>query len=406
MRRAPAPIVAASAIVLALADCSPPGRGPPCAPGTICTIAGSGEPGVGDDGLSAHETRFYLPTDVAVGPDGLVYVADFNNHRVVRLERDGTARVIAGSDRVGDGPPGPATASAMIHPAAIAFDEEGRMLIAAWHNFRIKRVDLERGLLEDFAGVGEGGYFGDGAPAIDGGFDLPSSLAFDRDGGLLIVDQANQVIRRIGPDGMLETFAGRCVVDTCDDGEAPAPCGVSARAYCGGDPSLCAGACIPGYGGDAGDAREARFGFGNASPAARIAVAADGAVYVADTANHRVRRIGQDRVVTTIAGTGDPGYAGDGGLAIAARLDSPGDVAVGPDGTLYVADTNNACIRAVDEAGVIDTFAGRCGERGIAGDGGAPERALLDWPYGIHVDGDGRLFIADTLNNRVRMIEP
>lgn len=394
--------------VLALAACGAPDRGPPCAPGTICTVAGSGEQGIGDDGLSAHRTDLYLPVDVARGPDGRMFIVDFNNHRVVAVGDDGLAHVVVGTGFIGDGPPGPALESALLHPSSIAFDDDGRMLLAAWHNYRVKRVDLAAGTLEDLVGSGEPGYSGELGDAAGARLDLPSGLAIDGEGGVLLVDQGNQVIRRIAADGTIARFAGRCVVDECEAGQVPERCPDSDRAYCG-DPAACAAPCMAAFAGDGGDALDARFSFSSgatATPSARIAFGPDGSLYVADTESHRVRRVGADGVVTTVAGTGERGTGGDGGPATAARLSGPSDIAVGLDGTLYVADTGSSCIRAIDSSGIITTLAGRCGERGLAGDGGPPEDALLDGPLGIDVAPDGHVLIADTHNQRIRMVVP
>lgn len=398
-------------LAVLLAACGPstigPALGPPCAPGTICTVAGTGEPGVGDDGLPAHQTPLYLPVDVEIGPDGRVYVVDFNNHRVLAVEEGSTARVVAGTGLVGDGPPGPAVESRLLHPTSVAFDAQGRMLIAAWHNYRVKRVDLGTGLLEDVAGTGESGYRGDGGAALEASFDLPAAVVADG-ADLLIADQGNQLVRRVRADGSVERFAGRCVVDECAPGQEVVACPGGDRGYCG-DAARCTAGCAPAFAGDGGGALEARFAFGgdaSAAPAGRIALAADGSILVADTLNHRVRRVDPSGTVSTVAGTGERGGGGDGGPATDARLDSPADVAVGPDGSVYIADTESSCVRRVDLAGIIETVAGRCGTRGGSGDGDLATDALLDTPYGIAVDAQGRLFIADSFNHRARMVAP
>jgi len=109
-------------------------------------------------------------------------------------------------------------------------------------------------------------------------------------------------------------------------------------------------------------------------------------------------------VITTVAGTGTVGATGDGGPATMATLNQPTDVDVGPDGTLYIADTQNSCVRAVGPDGNIRTVAGRCGMRGFQGDGASPTLALLDRPYGVETDTAGRLFVADTYNQRIRVV--
>ncbi|MBX3271546.1 MAG: hypothetical protein KF729_14870 [Sandaracinaceae bacterium] len=378
------------------------------APDTICTIAGRTTAGFSGDGADARDAELYLPMDMAVGPDGRVYVADWNNHRIRAFAVGGAIETVAGTGLLGDGPLGPAVDAAFNHPTSVLFDLPGRMYIAAWHNSRIRRVDLATGALEDVCGTGGRAYAGDGGPALTAVLDLPAGLAFDPDGNLLVVDQANQVIRRIAGDGMIHRVAGACFVDECAPGATPSACPGTDKFSCtmGEDPTVCMNPCQPAFGGDGGPALEARFSmpFGqSADPAGRIAVALDGTMYLADTRNHRIRRIGTDGIVTTYAGTGTRGASGDGGPATAAELNNPVDLAVADDGTLYLTDTFNSCVRAIDPAGTIRTVAGICGRRGFGGDGGPPDQALLDRPYGLELHG-GRLYIADTHNQRVRVI--
>jgi sugar lactone lactonase YvrE len=129
-----------------------------------------------------------------------------------------------------------------------------------------------------------------------------------------------------------------------------------------------------------------------------------GNLYFADTRNNRIRRIGNDGIVTTVAGNGETGFGGDGGPAVDAQLSSPTDIDLASDGTLYIADTQNSCIRAVSPEGTITTVAGICGERGFDGDGADPTAALLDRPYGIELDRDDNLYVVDTYNHVIRVV--
>jgi hypothetical protein len=240
---------------------------------------------------------------------------------------------------------------------------------------------------------------------------------------MLIMDQANQRIRRIEEDGTIETVVGP------SDKFDPAPEGFTA--VCAEDEGgterckLCEDehASNPecpaqkphGFAGDEGPGTEALMfqPFSqSAPPAGRMELGPDGTLYFCDTGNHRIRALYEDGTVETVAGSGpehyDPdfkgGYEGDGGPATEALLKRPIDIAVDARGNLFIADTFNSCIRKVDAEGRIDTVAGQCGEQGFAGDEGPANEAKLNRPYGIALDHEGNLFIADTHNHRVRKV--
>jgi sugar lactone lactonase YvrE len=353
-----------------------------CTPdsGVICTFAGTGVAGLGGEGTVATETNLYLPMDLSFGPDGDAYLIDWNNHRIRLVSADGTITTIAGDGQLGDGPEGPMRDARFNHPTNLAFDAEGRMLIAAWHNSRVERVDFTTGELSFIAGDGTRSFAGDGGDAAVAKLDLPSGVVVDSEGRIYISDQANQRIRRMGTDDVIETIAG--------DG-------------------------TPGFAGDGGPALEAELhaSVGQAAaPANRMVLresgsGADGVLYFADTENHRVRKIDlATGIIDTFAGDGVAAYGGDGGPATAASLYGPTDLALGPDGELYVADTGNSCVRVIDSAGTMSTFAGQCGQMAYEGDGGAATDAKLFHPYGVAVDNDGNVYIADTYNQVVRVV--
>jgi adhesin/invasin len=388
--------------------------------GTIVTIAGTGDKatdpvdgdgdGVVDAPVPVEKARFDSPLDTALGPDGRLYIMDWNGHKVRALDSSHCITFVAGSGFEGDAcerpdPDGtcPAAWAELNHMTDVAFDPDGQMVLAAWHNSKIKRVDLRKKVLKDICGTGNRKFEGDGGPckAADGtdlvSFDLPSGLAYDAAGHLFVSDQANQVIRRMGRDGVIKTVAG----------------------HCPGTPGFgCPGG--QGFSGDGGPATSARLnnelGQGT-DPQGKIAMDAMGNLYIADTGNHVIRKvvpgsdgiIGQgdsrEETIRTIAGTGLAGYSGDGGPATEAMLSEPRDVEVGPDGGIYIADTGNNCIRKVESSGVIMTVAGRCGQPGgFAGDGGPAKLSVLNSPYGVELDREGNLYIADTFNNRIRVV--
>ena len=338
----------------------------------ITTLAGTGLAGLNGDGLKPLNTNLYLPQDVTWGPDGLLYIVDWNNHRIRRIN-NGVIETVAGSGELGDAQDGPAEQVNFNHPTNVTFDSQGRMLIAAWHNSVVKRLDFSTDLVENIAGTGARSFGGDEGPANKAALNLPSSVMQDSHGNILFSDQANFRIRMIDTNAIIHTVIGNGT---------------------------------PGYMGDGGraSAAELKSPLGqSAAPAGRMVLDAHDRVYIADTGNNCIRLVDTDGTIRTIAGNGTPGYSGDGGLATQAQLNTPSDVAVTPDGTLYIADTMNNVIRKVTPGGIISTFAGN-GQGGFSGDGSTATQAQLDRPYGLDVAPDGTVYIADTHNQRIRRV--
>jgi sugar lactone lactonase YvrE len=351
-----------------------------CPEPLISTVAGTGVAGLNDDGQDPLQTHLYLPQDVTVGPDGNLYILDWNNHRVRRI-RDGVVETVAGSGELGDGKDGPALATQFNHPTNVEFDRQGDMIIAAWHNSLIKRevfpngyADVQSAFLENLAGTGARSFGGDEGPGNAAKLDLPSSVVIDSNDNIIISDQANFRLRQLEPNGTIHTICGTGVA---------------------------------GFGGDGGPAIAAQLDAPkgqSAAPASRIAIDDRDRIYIADTGNHRIRVIEPGTfIIQTIAGTGERGYSGDGGPALEAELDTPSDVAIGPNGAIYIADTMNNAVRIIKLDGTIDTLAGT-GEHGYSGDGGPAKQAELDRPYGVTVSPNGTVYVADTHNQRVRKI--
>ena len=377
---------------------APQPQGPPKEPdigaGQIGTIIGSGNratdkvdanaDGKVDAPINALEANIDQPMDVAFSKDGRLYAIDWNGHKIRTLDKDGNLAFVVGTGKEGDGCEGtpvngecPIDSAELNHPTDITFDDSGRMVIAAWHNAKIKRADLDAGLVQNVCGTGNRKFEGEGMTCQDAtgkdqvSFDLPSSVAFDAAGNLFVSDQANQVIRRIGAaDGIVKVVAGSC----------PGTPGFGCTAG-------------RGYDGDGGPATTGHLsnnlGQGT-DPQGKIAFdPRDGSLYIADTGNNVVRKVtpGSDgifgdgdpaeEVISTVAGNGSPGYSGDDGPATAAQLSSPTDVAIDKDGTIYIADRSNSCIRRVTGDGTISTVAGQCGNVGDASDGEAATEAGL-----------------------------
>lgn len=372
-------------------------------PGTACTWAGTPQPpGFNADGLDRRATWMAWPTDVAFAPDGRAWIVDWNNHRVRVVEDDDTVTTAIGNGSEGDGTRGPdgmpdhrdglplgdpegapGPEVELNHPTDLDFTSDGDVVLASWHNLKIRHLDVERGIVTVLAGTGYG-FHGDGGPAHLALLDLPRSVAVDDDDRIFIVDQHNQRIRAIDPDGerTIDTVAG-----------------VGRKGFSGdGGPAL-----------DAELAVEA-FGF---VPGGGIAVD-DASLYVADAANHRIRRIDRaSGMIETIAGSGAGAYAGDGGPALDAALYYPTDLELGPDGRLYVADTGNSRVRAIDlQRGIIEHVAGTgapCPPPDIcveAAEGLPAAEVVLNQPYGVGFDAAGALYVADTYNSRIVRIAP
>jgi hypothetical protein len=325
---------------LALTSCDGDGE-PRCdleAVGVLCTIIGNNENGYDRDAdnmaIPALEAKMSLPQDTLTAPDGTLYVLDWNNHRVRRLDPEGLLHWVAGRGELGGSLDDPSNGD-FNHPTNIIFDESGdNILIAAWHNSKVRVIDRATGMVTDTCGDGKRAYWGDDGPAGASSLDLPASLALDPAGNLMIMDQANQVLRFVDKAGEIHRFAGKCVVDAaapagpgpCAEGVEPTQCpdgpnGPSGKFTCGDPAMFCSKPCTPGYSGDDIPALEMRMAqpFGQAAaPAGRIVFDKAGNLYFADTSNHLIRMIDKDGIVRRIAGTppeaGVPqnGYAGDG----------------------------------------------------------------------------------------------
>ena len=332
--------------------------------GTITTIAGTGERGFSGDSGPATSARVNSPDGVATDGAGNIYIADSSNHRIRRVDSSGTITTVAGTGEFGDG--GPATQAQLIYPDDVAVDGLGNVYIADRNNHRIRKVD-STGTITTIAGTGERGFGGDGGPATQAQLANPGGVAVDGLGNVYISDSLNQRIRKVDPSGIISTIAGT--------GER-------------------------GFGGDGGPAAAARL----YNPHG-VTIDSGGSLYISDWGNHRIRRVDPSGTISTIAGTGERGFGGDGGPATAAQLSYPNGVALDSGGNVYIADISNHRIRKVDLSGIISTFAGT-GERGFGGDGGPAVEAQLYSPYGVATDVAGSLYIADFGNHRIRRVDP
>ena len=421
--------------------------------GTITTIAGNGGIGYSGDGGPAASATLFSPLGVAVDSAGNLYIADTNNARI-RMVAGGTITTVAGIGTNGfSGDGGSATSASISLPFGIAVDTLGSLYITDYLNGRIRKVS--GGTITTIVGTGNPGFSGDGGPATSAQLSNPQGLAVDASGNIYIADRTNERIRKVS-GGTITTVAGTGKLGFYGDG-GPAssatldPGGVAVdsngnvyvadtdnnrlRKLSGGTLTTVAGNGAFQFSGDGGPASSASLQLPTAT-----AVDSAGNVYIADTANNRIRKV-SGGIITTIAGNGNQGFSGDGGPATSASLYLPNGVAVDSGNNIYISDSYNARIRkvsggtittvsanggrpygvAVDSkgsvyfsdfdanqirklsGGVIMTIAGN-GSRGYSGDGGPATGASLNAPQGLAVDSSGNVFIADVGNHRVRKI--
>jgi uncharacterized protein (TIGR03437 family) len=366
-------------------------------------FAGNGTAGFSGDGGSASLARLRAPRDLAQY-GGSIYIADSTRVRAVDGMR--AIRTVAGdgfANAVGDG--GMATSARLSRPAAVALDAGG-LIIADTGTQRVRRVDAG-GRIATVAGTGLPGYEKEPAAAAATPLDTPGGVAVDSAGNIAIADTGNRRIRRVSPDGRIRTILNAAGANggpegVCADAGSvyvvDTPRHRILRLPANGAMEVAAGSGEPGDSGDGGPASVARLRL----PAA-CAVTASGALYIADTLNHRVRRVNPDGSISTVAGTGAQGSSGDGGPAIGAKLNGPRGVAVDSDGNVLIADTGNHRLRQITPDGVINTIAGGDAP-GFGGDGGAASEARLNNPSGLAIDPAGRLYVADRGNDRIRRL--
>jgi uncharacterized protein (TIGR03437 family) len=334
--------------------------------GQIQTVAGDGYLRSVGDGEAATGGILYQPSAVSLDANANLYIADTGTQRIRIVQANGIISTFAGTGIAGyDLDQVPAASAELNVPTGVAAAPTGVAWIADSYSHRIRRV--ARGIISTFAGTGVSGTGSDGLPPLLTQLRGPRAVCTDRTGVLYIVDTSNHRVLRAGPDGLLFTVAGN-------------------------------GA--PGDAGDGGSARLAEL-----NQPGGCATDSFGNLYIADTFSHRIRKVSVNGVITTVAGTGQPGSAMDEVAATVSPLNGPRGVAVDGNGNVFLSDTANNRIRQITPDGIIHTIAGT-GFAGFSGDGGDAVNARISTPLGLVVDGAGDIYFADSLNHRVRRLLP
>ena len=334
--------------------------------GIVRTLAGTGEPGFGEEGLHGSVTRCNsVEAGIFADPDGTVFWGDCSG-RLRRYDGDtGIVTTVLGGTSVHDGEA--ASAGFLNGPGGLSVGPDGTIHIADVWNQRIRSIDPESGVIRTLAGSGARAYGGDGGPAADAHLGNPHDVSVDRAGRVVIVDTRHGHVRRVDPDGVIRNVAGAAFQwDKGDGGPALSACLMHVLA---------------------------------------VAHGPNGDIYIGDAGCGRIRKVDAETgIITTVAGTGLPGYSGDGGPAARARIGSPTAITVDGSGHLFFADDRYHVIRRVDgDTGVVSTLAGT-GEEGFSPDGSKAAKSAISVPRGLVLDKRGRVYFSDSGNNRVRRI--
>ena len=377
--------------------------------GDLTLVAGNGSVGFSGDNGPATSAQLNNPHGVAVDSGGNLYIADYGNLRIRKVS-GGVITTVAGGGSSDLGDNGPATSAYLNEPVAVAVDSAGNLYLPDYN--RVRKVS--NGVITTVAGGGSSGL-GDNGPATSAQLYLPAAVAVDSAGNLYIADPVNYRVRKVS-NGVITTAAGNGTQGFSGDN------GLAASAQLSGPTGIAvdsagnlyiadsgdirkvsnrvittvAGNGTPGFSGDNGPATSAQL-----SGPWGVAVDSAGNLYIADTYNSRIRKV-TNGAITTVAGNGTQSFSGDNGPATSAQLYGSHGVAAGPDGSVYIADSSNNRIRKVSNS-VITTVAGT-GTAGFSGDNGPAISAQLTDPEGVAVDSAGNLYIADTGYSRVRKV--
>ncbi len=320
------------------------------------------------DGKSALEVIIESPMGIGEDALGVIYVSDREGF-VWKIEPSGRTSVIAGTGMT-TGPSGlpsiptPAREANLASPEGLVVDPDGNILFADSGNHVVLRIDA-KGYLTRLAGTGVQGYNGDGKLGVESSLATPHDVRVDSNGDVYIADVFNHRIRKVDRQGVITTVAGNGV---------------------------------PGYSGDGGPAVNAQLN----TPYGILFDRNDN-LLIADSENHVIRKVEADGTIRTLAGTGQRGYYGDGGLALEAKFDSPQSLAIDPEDRIYVNDEHNNAIRVIEPDGTVHTLVGIKGP-GFSGDGGPAPKAQIADPENVWIRKDGSILITARDNSRLRVV--
>jgi streptogramin lyase len=334
----------------------------------ISTVAGTGQRGYSGDGGPAARAQVNNPFGIAVGPDGALYICDTDNHVVRSVSRDGTITTVAGNGKRGySGDGQKATDASLNEPYEVRLDRQGNLYVVERMNHVVRFVDARTGLIRTLAGNGKAGFSGDEGPAVSASLHEPHSIQLDGKGNLYICDIRNHRIRRVNlRSGTITTFAG-----TGERASTP-------------DGGKITGAPLNGP-------RALDF---DKEGNLWLALREGNAVYRLDMKQGRIHHV---------AGTGVQGFSGNGGPAKLATLSGPKGLSVGPNGNIYLSDTESHSIRMIDvRRQTLELIAGT-GERGD-GPEGDPKSCQMSRPHGVFAASDGAIYVGDSEAHRVRVI--
>jgi sugar lactone lactonase YvrE len=329
----------------------------------IYAFAGIGTNGFSGDAGQAILAQLYYPAGVAVDGSGNIYFCDSQNHRIRKIDPSGIINTVGGGGvSLADGIL--ATSAGIPQPNGITVDAAGNIYFSEKLYAQIRKISTS-GIITTIAGNGSPGFSGDGGPAISAQLNTPNGITIDGSGNLYIAEGANHRIRKVTATGTISTIAGTLT---------------------------------SGFSGDGSLATSAEIN--NPSD---VKLDMTGNIYIADNGNKRIRRIDPSGIINTIAGTGGSGFTGDGGFATLAQIGSPGSLFFDLSGNLFFTDNWNGLLRKINTSGIISKIAGT-GTPGYSGDGGPAILSQLNDPGGLCIDANNNIYFSETFNSRLRII--